>query len=321
MIRETMATGPMSWEAETLMANDGKIELSDECLAELRALAAELEANPLPVEALSADDFPMPRCREVMASVRQTLDSGLGFAIIDRMPLDDFEPATATKLYWLLISLCGPIVAQKWAGAMVYDVTDTRRKAAAGNGVRSSKTNQSQGYHTDNCFGLPPDYVAMLCLQPAKIGGISGLITFDSVHNHLLEKDRDLLARLYQPFHVDRQREHAPNDSPIARQIVFDYDGETLRVALSSELNHQGYVMAGEEMDETGKAALAAIGEVMEQPGLGKVFDFERGQIQIVNNRRLGHRRTAYEDGPDPAQKRHLVRLWVRHQGRAFYHG
>ncbi len=52
MIRETMATGPMSWEAETLMANDGKIELSDECLAELRALAAELEANPLPVEAL-----------------------------------------------------------------------------------------------------------------------------------------------------------------------------------------------------------------------------------------------------------------------------
>ena len=321
MIRETLATGPMAWEAETLLPNDGRIELSEDCLAELKALAAELEANPLPVEALTVDDFPLPHCRDVMAAVRRTLDCGLGFAIIDRLPLDQMAPATAIKLQWLLISLCGPLVAQKWDGAMVYDVTDTGRKPAAGNGVRASKSNEGQRYHTDNCFGLPPDYVALLCLQPAREGGISGLITFDSVHNRLLENHRHLLARLYQPFHTDRQREHAPDDSLISSRSIFEFDGETLRAALATDLFHQGYHLAGEAMDEEGKAALAAIGDVMEQPGLGKVFTFERGQIQIVNNRRLGHRRTAYEDGPDPALKRHLIRLWVRHEGRAFYHG
>jgi hypothetical protein len=311
----------MSWEAETLLPNDGTFELTTTCLAELRAVAALLEANPLPVEALEADDFSLPHCRDLMALVKQALETGIGFAVIDRLPLDDMEPALAIKLHWLLMSLCGRIVAQKWDGTMVYDVIDTGLRPAAGNGVRSSKSNEGQGYHTDNSFGLPPDYVTLLCLQPAMEGGISGLITFDSVHNRLLDRHRDLLARLYQPFYYDRQREHAPDDSLISTGPVFEFDGETLRATLATDLNHQGHFLARKDMGEEAKAALAAIDAVMEEPGLGKVFTFERGQIQMVNNRRLGHRRTAYTDSPDPALKRHLVRIWLRNHGRAFYHG
>ena len=321
MMRETMASGPMSWEAETLLPNDGKIELTEACLAELRTLAGELEANPLPVEALEADEFSLPHCHELMASIKRTLDSGLGFAVVDRLPLDHVEPSTAIGLYWLLMSLCGRIVAQKWDGTMVYDVTDTGLKPAAGSGVRSSKSNEGLGYHTDNSFGLQPDYVALLCLQPAMEGGSSGLIAFDSVHNRLLEHRRDLLARLYGPFYFDRQREHAPGDRPISTRPIFEFEGETLRAALAIHLIRQGYILAKEEMDEETEAALDAIEKVMEAPGLGKVFAFERGQIQIVNNRRIGHRRTTYQDFPDPARKRRLIRLWVRKQGRAFYHG
>ncbi|MCH7943387.1 MAG: hypothetical protein IIB67_09170, partial [Proteobacteria bacterium] len=95
---ETKVGGPMSWEAGTLLPNDGKIELSAECLTELLALARDLEANPLPAEALKLEDFALPRCRELMATVRLALDSGLGFAIIDRLPRDEIEPMTAIKL-------------------------------------------------------------------------------------------------------------------------------------------------------------------------------------------------------------------------------
>ena len=35
-------------------------------------------------------------------------------------------------------------------------------------------------------------------------------------------------------------------------------------------------------------------------------------QMQFVDNRALGHSRTAFDDYPDPEQKRHLVRLWLR---------
>jgi hypothetical protein len=321
MMLETTASGPMSWEAGTLLPNDGKFELNKACLAELHAVAALIEANPLPVEALTPDDFTLPHCRALVATVKQTLEHGIGFAIIDRLPLDDLEPAMAINLHWLLMSLCGRIVAQKWDGTMVYDVTDTGRRPAAGNGVRSSKSNEGQGYHTDNSFGLPPDYVTLMCLQPAMEGGISGLITFDSIHNRMLEQHRDLLARLYQPFYYDRQREHAPDDNLISTAPVFEFDGETLRATLATDLNRQGYDLAGEDMGEEANTALAAIDAVQEEPGLGKAFTFERGQIQMLNNRRLGHRRTAYTDSSDPALKRHLVRIWLRDHGRPFYHG
>ena len=51
---ETMASGPMSWEADTPLANGGIFELTQPCLAELHTVAALLEANPLPVEAVVA---------------------------------------------------------------------------------------------------------------------------------------------------------------------------------------------------------------------------------------------------------------------------
>jgi len=61
--------------------------------------------------------------------------------------------------------------------------------------------------------------------------------------------------------------------------------------------------------------------EVSERTGLGKIFGFQRGQIQIVNNKQLGHRRTAYQDWSEPERRRHLVRIWLREAGRPFYLG
>jgi len=74
-------------------------------------------------------------------------------------------------------------------------------------------------------------------------------------------------------------------------------------------------------MDDETRAAVDAFGEILDRPGLGKSFTFERGQIQIVNNRRIGHRREAYEDWPEPDRKRRLLRLWGRASGRPFYMG
>ncbi len=82
-----------------------------------------------------------------------------------------------------------------------------------------------------------------------------------------------------------------------------------------------GYKLAGKEIDSEGLAALEALEAVMNGPGMGKEFYFERGQIQIVDNHRCGHRRTGFQDFPEPERKRHLVRLWLRERGRAFYNG
>jgi hypothetical protein len=43
--------------------------------------------------------------------------------------------------------------------------------------------------------------------------------------------------------------------------------------------------------------------------------------MQFVDNRALGHSRTAFVDHPEPEARRHLVRLWLRDGGRRAYPG
>ena len=45
------------------------------------------------------------------------------------------------------------------------------------------------------------------------------------------------------------------------------------------------------------------------------------GQIQYVNNREIGHSRTAFTDHAEPEFRRYLVRLWMRDAGHRGYRG
>lgn len=312
---------PASWRASTRLPDDGKVPLSDEALAEIDQVAAELERNPLPVEALLVDDFVMPACRRMMAGVRETLDHGHGFAILTGLPWTRLDERRIKSVHWLLMSMLGRTVAQKWNGLMVYDVADTGRKEGLGAGVRGSKTNGGQGYHTDNSYNLPPDYVGLTCIRTAMRGGVSGLVSFQSAHNLLRERDPDALARLYEPFYMERYDEFAPGDSPVSEKPMFEFRDGALGVALSTNRVRIGYQARGVPLDARTANAIDALDAVLEDPSLGKVFDFEPGQTQIVNNRVLGHRRTAFVDWPEAERKRHLVRIWVRHAGRRFYAG
>lgn len=320
-ILETPLDSPMAWAAETLLENDGLVELDADCRAELDRTADLLAANPLPVEALRVGDFEMPACRAAMGRVRAQLEDGYGFAIVDRLPVERLGTDISKKLYWLLMSMAGRPVAQAWQGTMVYDVQDTGKKSTAGSGVRSSKTNGGQSYHCDNTFNLPPDFVGLLCLQTARKGGVSGLISLETVYNLLLEDHPETLPRLYEPFYFDRQNEHAPDDVRWSYKPVFEFDAGRLTAYFNPRRVEHGYELRGVAMDGPTRAAIQALQRVSERSGLGKDFVFRRGQIQIVNNRRLAHRRTAFRDWPEPERRRHLVRMWLRDAGRPFYMG
>ena len=318
---ETPIDSPATWRAETLLENDGLVELDAVCLAEIDQAAKDLINNPMPIEALKVSDVKMPACQATMARVRDHLENGIGFAVVDRLPVDRLDSDISKKLYWLLMSMTGRPVAQAWSGTMVYDVLDTGKKSTAGSGIRSSKTNGGQSYHCDNTFNLPPDFVGLLCLQTAKKGGLSGLISLETVYNLLLEDFPNLLPRLYQPFYYDRQGEHAPADQRWSYKPVFEADGDRINAYFNPRRVEHGYEMRGIKMDDETREAIRALQEVSERSGLGKDFTFERGQIQIANNKRLAHRRTAFRDWPEPERRRHLVRMWLRDAGRPFYMG
>jgi alpha-ketoglutarate-dependent taurine dioxygenase len=84
---------------------------------------------------------------------------------------------------------------------------------------------------------------------------------------------------------------------------------------------NSGYALRGEPIDDEGAAAISAMFDIIEEGGLSVDFDLEPGQMQFVDNRALGHSRTAFVDYPEPGRNRHLVRLWMRDHGRRAYPG
>lgn len=315
-----MINDAVAWTGGELTPTDGSLVLSDACLDELDELVRILRANPLPLPALRPDDFVLPECARLMAEGQRILEQGVGFLLIDRLPLDRWTRDDAKSIYWLLCSMIARPVAQKWDGTMIYDVRDTGQKP--GNGVRPDITNVEQNFHTDNSYNLcPPWYVALLCLQTAKEGGVSGLVSFYAAHNEMLRRHPDLLGRLYENFIFDRQREHAPDDVKVLRHPMFEYEGDRLIARLSHFQVVNGQKLAGEELDARGKEALEAFEAILREQDMVKEFYFEPGQIQIVDNRRCGHRRTGFVDWPEKERRRHLVRLWLRGTGRPFYNG
>ena len=46
-------------------------------------------------------------------------------------------------------------------------------------------------------------------------------------------------------------------------------------------------------------------------PALHQDMELAPGDMQFVCNHSIAHSRTAYEDYPEPAKRRHLLRLWL----------
>jgi len=312
---------PTAWTTRSLGPDGGLFVLPQACQGEILKLAAFLEENPLPVTSLNAQEFKLPHCRTAMQEVQAELDNGCGFALIDNLPLNKMPPEIAVSIYWILMGMIGRAVAQKWNGKMVYGVADSTGKKP-GNGIRADVTNAEQNFHTDNSYNIcPPDHVTLLCLHPARTGGISRVASLITAHNRMREAHPELLDRLYEPFYFDRQREHGPEDEKIISRPVFSVSKGQLKSRLSASLIRQGYELMSEKLDTRGQEAIAALYEILDDAQLYREFFFKLGQIQIVDNRILAHKRTQFVDWPEPKRKRRLIRLWLREDGRTFYNG
>jgi len=320
-LRHEPIEGPSVWVGRNVRPEDYRVELTSASLDEIHRAVDEMRVYPLPTIVLRPDDFAMPACRQQMARVRHILDHGVRFAIVDRLPVAELDASEATAVYWLLSSMVSRPVAQKLDGTLVYDVLDTGQEALPGSGVRPDKTNIEIRFHNDNAYNnTPPDYVGLLCWRQAMSGGHSRVISFHTAHNALLARHPNKLPRLYQPFWFDRQREYRAGEPPIFSAPVFE-NTAAVKARFSVHQINSGYAMRGEPIDSEGAAAISAMFEIVEEDGLSVDFDLEPGQMQFVDNRALGHSRTAFVDYSEPDRKRHFVRLWMRDAGRRAYPG
>lgn len=319
---DNIVDGKKAWVRADVTRDDWLFKLTLDCRDELNAIVADLRRRPQPPEQIDAAQLPIPACRALMRRVQAALDEGVRFAVVDRLPLDEISDAEAKSLYWILSSLLARPVQQKLTGTLIYDVHDTGRKATPGSGVRPDQTNMEQFFHNDNSYNTTqPEYVALLCVRPAKTGGVSQVISFYTLHNELLRAHPEVVPRLYEPFWFDRQAEFLPGEPAVLRAPIFSARDGRLKARLGLFQAKSGYTMMNETMDESAVAAIDAMRGIFANEALRFDFVMERGQIQYVNNLETAHRRTTFEDFPEPQNKRLMVRLWLRNAGEPRYQG
>jgi len=313
--------GPEAWKRADLRGQDWHVALDPAAQAEILSVAETLRQQPVPLLALRPDSFDMPACRSAMARVSHILRRGVRFALVERLPIEALSEEEAKSIYWMLSSMVARPVAQKLDGTMIYDVVDTGKKPLPGSGLRPDKSNVDLQFHNDNAYNfLMPEIVGLLCIRKAPSGGQSRVMSFATVHNVLKERFPEALPRLYRPFWFDRQREHGPNEEPLFSAPIFINDGGKLRARLGQHQVRNGYAMKG-AMDQETEAAIKAIDAVFTDRDLQYEFDMQPGDMQFAMNCEVGHSRTEFKDGADPAQKRLLVRLWLRDHGAPGYVG
>ena len=263
---------------------------------------------------VTLDDAGRAAGRDALAHVQREIDSGCGFVVLDRLPVERWSPEDATLAYALIGRMLGTPVSQSKDGKRLYDVVDTG--ADVTKGARFSVTNAPSSFHTDGTFNPAiADYVGLLCLRTAKSGGESQMASACTVHQAIRAMSSELFDALYAPFWFDRRGQHADDELPGTAHPVFVWDGRELTMRYLRYYIDEGHRTMDQPLTVTQRDALDAVDQCLADERFFVEFKLEPGQMLLSNNHWLLHSRSGYEDHADPAKRRHYVRLWLNRDG------
>jgi alpha-ketoglutarate-dependent taurine dioxygenase len=305
-------TDSRAWRADTIDASSGwYYPLATHCLSAIDQAVQAFRRKPQETTAVQVSDDLRAACADCLKPVLADLESVRGFAIIEGIPAQSYSAQETQVVYWMLGQMLGRPFEQNVQGTLLYDVRDTGQDVRYG--ARFSVTNADSTFHTDNSFGSQVlDYVGLLCLNTAKVGGWNQIVSGYTVHNELLANHPDVLAVLYKPFHVDRRGGLRQGERPTSPVPVFEWDGHELICRYLRYWIEAGHEKIGQPLAPTQRNALDVLDQVLQRRDLRVEFGLKPGQMFFINNRWILHSRTAFEDHPEPERKRHYVRLWLQ---------
>ena len=180
-------------------------------------------------------------------------------------------------------------------------------------GGRYHQTKEGGSYHTDSPqWPDVPDSVGLLCINPAKEGGINKFLSAYSIHNEINKKDPFLLELLYSKFYFDKRGEFKEGESPTVFEPIFSYTNNELHFRYLRNYIDDGYKTQNKILSNDQINSLNIIDEVTQNKKLSLDYEMKSGDMVFFNNHRILHGRTSFEDFEDQNLKRKLVRVWIK---------
>ena len=303
--------GPAAWYGPAMDASKVWLrEFSSDELAELDTTMRSIQAKGLGVIDITRETFPLPKLEPILGDIRAELINGRGFTLMRGIPVDNYTIEESAMVYYGLGVHLGHPVPQNAQGHVLGHVKDLGYHHED-NSVRIYQTTVRQTFHTDGC-----DFVGLLCLKPAKRGGLSSIVSSTTIFNEMVKRRPDLAAVMFQPLAVDRRGE-----VPAGYRGYFEMPPLTWYEGRLSGYYVRRYIQSAQRFDDVPNLsnetleALDFFDELANDPTLRLDMEFRPGDIQMLHNHQILHDRTAFEDWPEPDRKRHLLRLWLSPEG------
>ena len=299
--------GPSAWFGPDMAASDAWLHtLSGAEIGELEVACGAVGARGLDLMAIGREEFPLPMLGPRLDDIRHELLDGRGFTVLRGLPVERYSIEQAATIYWGLGAYFGKPVSQNGKGHLLGHVIDLGFEPDDPK-VRIYQTTDRQYFHTDSC-----DIVALLCLKTAEKGGLLSLVSSVTVYNEMARRRPDLAEVMFQPFEVDRRGEVPEGGKEYFPIATFHWHEGRL-----STRYVRRYIESARRLDEVPPltesqvAALDLFDELTNDSALKIDIEFKPGDMQFLHNHQILHDRTAFTDWEDPAEKRHLLRLWL----------
>lgn len=300
--------GPLAWRAADLQADTSWVHrLTGEEIAELEAAAVLTRARGLDILDIRKADFPLPLVSRKVETLRADIMNRFGFGYMRGLPVDTYDRDTLMRIYFGLSLHIGDIVPQNRNGQMIGHVIDIGTDVNDYN-KRLTQTHAGLSFHSDSC-----DVVGLVCLHTAMRGGESALCSAISVHDEMMRRAPELCRALYQPVTVDRRGEVPEGKAPWMRIPVFMWQDGVLNgyAPLEEYIRSARRFEEAPRLTEEQEKAIELFFSICSDPKFAVRIPFEPGDFQFVHNHVVFHSRTAFEDWPEEARKRHLMRIWI----------
>jgi hypothetical protein len=299
--------GPSAWYGPEMLTRSDWIEyLSETEIAEVERAITPLAVAQADITTIRRNDFPLPTLGPRIQRMLDDTINGRGFALIRSLPVERWTLVESAIAFFGIGAHIGAARPQNAKGHALGHVKDVGLSSKDPN-TRIYQTRERQTYHTDSC-----DVVALLCLRPAKSGGLSSLVSSVTIFNEMRRRRPDLTKILFEPIETDRRGEMEAGQKHYFRIPVFNW-----HEGLLSTIYQRQYIESARRLPDVPPLsprqieALDLFDSLANDPALNMHMEFLPGDIQLVHNHTILHDRTAFEDWPEPERKRHLLRLWL----------
>ena len=298
--------GPTAWLGAELSRSDQWIySLSAEEIVAVERLAAELRRSASSYERIKRDAVAIGALAPAVRAWRDALHRGRGFVLIRGLPVERLSQADAAAVYWAIGLHLGTPVPQNFQGELLTSVRDTGADPNDPS-TRLYKTRAEQDFHTDGA-----DIIGLLCLRTSKSGGESRIVSSVTVYNEIVRRRPDLAPVLFGDFYWHYFEPNMEAPVYFTRPICAERGGSLNTSFIPWYIRRAQELPDVPPLSAPQSEAIELIEATANDPALYLDMEFRPGDIQLLKNSVILHKRTKYEDWDEPERKRHLLRLWL----------